>query len=205
MALLPVEVRSDARRGCRPTKDLERCAGGQPTFVRGRSRFSLEIGDSHLFRPAPAKCLPLRSASRSASRSATPLFRKTKPPVFVSWGMPRRLRLTPPGSVVEITQRTVQGRFLLRPSPQLNRVALGVLGRAQRKYSIPIHSFGLLSNHYHLSIEPESARQQALLRATSAAIWRERSATFTTGAARSGVVATRRSRSPTSWRLRLLD
>ena len=34
------------------------------------------------------------------------------------------------GALVEITYRTVQGRFLLRPDSELNELVVGVLARA---------------------------------------------------------------------------
>jgi REP element-mobilizing transposase RayT len=73
----------------------------------------------------------------------------------------RRLRFVPEGCLLEITCRTVQSRLLLRPSPNLNRIILGILGRAQRLYGLPIHAFVFMSNHYHLLVSPRSARQLA--------------------------------------------
>ena len=64
--------------------------------------------------------------------------------------MGRKLRFILPGSPVEVTNRTLQGRFLLRPSQPLETLALGVLGRAQRLYPLDIHHFKLMSNHFHL-------------------------------------------------------
>lgn len=76
--------------------------------------------------------------------------------------MPRRLRFIPPeGSVVEVTTRTLQGRLLLRPSPELNTIIMGVLGRAQRIYRVPIHDCIFMSNHYHLLLSVTSALQLA--------------------------------------------
>jgi putative transposase len=75
--------------------------------------------------------------------------------------MSRRLRYVPPGSVVEITQRTVQGRLLLRPSAELRRVVVGVLGRASERFDMPIHAFLFLSNHFHLLVSPADARHLA--------------------------------------------
>jgi REP element-mobilizing transposase RayT len=73
--------------------------------------------------------------------------------------MARRLRFVPPDSLVEITCRTVQGRLLLRPSPLLNALALGVLARAARLYPVEIHAFAFLSNHYHLLLTVSSAQR----------------------------------------------
>jgi len=65
--------------------------------------------------------------------------------------MARRLRYIPEGgALVEVTCRTLQGRFLLRPTKPLRSLGLGVLGRAQRLYPVDLHAFVFLSNHYHL-------------------------------------------------------
>ena len=52
------------------------------------------------------------------------------------------------GALVEITVRTLQGRYLLRPDKRgrVNEVVLGVLGRAQRLYSISIVAISVLSS-----------------------------------------------------------
>jgi len=55
----------------------------------------------------------------------------------------------------------MQGRLLLRPSPELNCLVLGVLGRAQRRYGVRIHDFIFMSNHYHLLLSVQSAFQLA--------------------------------------------
>ncbi len=67
--------------------------------------------------------------------------------------------------MVEVTCRTVQGRLLLRPSPQLNDIALGVLGRAQARYGMTVHGFVILSNHLHFLLSPETPQQLALFMA----------------------------------------
>ncbi len=47
--------------------------------------------------------------------------------------MSRSIRFVPEGgSLVEVTDRTVQARLLLVPSRELNEIVIGVLGRAQR-------------------------------------------------------------------------
>ena len=48
--------------------------------------------------------------------------------------MPRPLRFVPERSLVEITTRTFQGRMLLRPSPELTDIILGIIGKAQELY-----------------------------------------------------------------------
>ncbi len=76
--------------------------------------------------------------------------------------MSRRLRFIPPGgALVEVTCRTFQGRYLLKPSRAVNDTVLGVLGRAQRKYPVDIHAFVFMSNHYHLLISVADAQKMA--------------------------------------------
>lgn len=75
--------------------------------------------------------------------------------------MGRYRRYIPDGeaSVVEVTNRTVQSRFLLRPGPEINDVVHGAIARAQRRYDVAVHGFVFLSNHYHLLATVHSARQ----------------------------------------------
>ena len=55
--------------------------------------------------------------------------------------------------VFEITTRTVQERYLLRPSPVTRDLIVGVLAKAKALYDgVNIHAFVFLSNHYHLLI-----------------------------------------------------
>jgi len=76
--------------------------------------------------------------------------------------MPRRLRYVPPGgALVEVTCRTLQARLLLRPSPLLREITLGVVGRAQRLSGVAIHAFVFLANHYHLLVSVSDAAQLA--------------------------------------------
>ena len=62
--------------------------------------------------------------------------------------MPRPLRFVPSGSPVEITTRTIQGRLLLRPSPELTDIILGVIGKAQNLYEMTIHTFVVVSTRW---------------------------------------------------------
>lgn len=62
---------------------------------------------------------------------------------------------------MEVTCRTIQGRFLLKPSEELRSVVLGVLGRAQRLFGVELHAFVFLSNHYHLLLSVSDADQLA--------------------------------------------
>ena len=74
--------------------------------------------------------------------------------------MGRKLRYIPDGgALVEVTCRTLHGRLLLRPSPELNDIAAGILGRAQRLYPVEIISYSLSSNHYHLILWVKTAKR----------------------------------------------
>ncbi len=98
--------------------------------------------------------------------------------------MARRIRYFPPGSLVEVTCRTMQGRLLLRPTPLVRDLTLGVLARAARLYPVQVHAFAFLSNHFHLLLTVPSAQRLAqfmnflnsnLAREVGRAIqWRER-------------------------------
>jgi len=58
-----------------------------------------------------------------------------------------------------VTCRTLQGRLLLRPSPELNDIAAGGLGRAQRLYPVDLVAFSPLSNHDPMIVRAESAKR----------------------------------------------
>ena len=76
--------------------------------------------------------------------------------------MGRKLRYLPGDDhLVEITCRTIQRRFLLRPSPQLNALILGALARFQKRHGMKICGFVYLSNHCHLLLRPRSVDQLA--------------------------------------------
>jgi putative transposase len=76
--------------------------------------------------------------------------------------MGRKLRYIPDGgALVEVTSRTLHGRSLLRPSPELNDIAAGILGRAQRLYPVDLVAFVPLSNHYHMIVGVENAQRLA--------------------------------------------
>jgi hypothetical protein len=75
--------------------------------------------------------------------------------------MPRPLRFVPDRSLVEITTRTIHGRLLLRPSPELTDIILGIIGKAQALYGMTIHAFVFLSTHAHFLLSPSSAGQLA--------------------------------------------
>ena len=76
--------------------------------------------------------------------------------------MSRRLRYIPEGgALVEVTCRTLHSRFLLRPSPMLNDIVVGVLGRAQRMYPIRVCAVEFASTHFHLLLDVDDALQLA--------------------------------------------
>jgi REP element-mobilizing transposase RayT len=54
-----------------------------------------------------------------------------------------------PWTVFEVTCRTLQARFLLKPSPELNALILGIIGRALSLYNVRIYLFVVVSNHIH--------------------------------------------------------
>jgi len=67
-----------------------------------------------------------------------------------------------PGRIVEITSRTVHGRFLMRPSEEVNELILGIVGRAQAKYGVELFAFVFLSNHLHMLMRVLGVEQMAL-------------------------------------------
>ena len=70
-------------------------------------------------------------------------------------------RYVPEGFLVEVTTRTIHGRFLLRPSRRLNDIVCGILCRAASTYDVGIVAFTVLSNHMHLLLVPRDAEQLA--------------------------------------------
>ena len=71
----------------------------------------------------------------------------------------RKLRYVPEKTMVEVTDRTIHGRFLLLPTPLLKKIAIGALGRAQRLHGVRIFGFACLSNHFHALLEVDDAEQ----------------------------------------------
>jgi hypothetical protein len=73
-----------------------------------------------------------------------------------------RLRMDiPPGSVVDVTSRTIQGRLLLLPSPEVNDAIRGVLGRGLALFDVKVHAFVFLGNHFHALLSPADAAELA--------------------------------------------
>lgn len=73
----------------------------------------------------------------------------------------RDLRFFPFRTLVEVTCQTFQSRFLLKPTPEISDLILGVLGRAQRRFGVEIHALAFLSNHYHLLLTIRDGLQLA--------------------------------------------
>jgi hypothetical protein len=76
--------------------------------------------------------------------------------------MSRPLRFVPAQkTLVEVSTRTIQSRFLLRPSNALNEIVLGILGRAQEIYGVGLCGYAFFSSHYHLLLLVDTAKQLA--------------------------------------------
>jgi REP element-mobilizing transposase RayT len=76
--------------------------------------------------------------------------------------MGRKIRHLPDRDhLVEITCRTIQRRFLLKPSPKLNAIIYGALARFQKRHAMKICGFVYLSNHCHILLRPDNVQQLA--------------------------------------------
>jgi REP element-mobilizing transposase RayT len=74
----------------------------------------------------------------------------------------RKLRYVPQSrTLVSITNRTIQGRYLLTPGPSFDDLFLGILGRAQRIHKMDIAAVTVLSNHFHLLLIIDNAQEVA--------------------------------------------
>ena len=71
----------------------------------------------------------------------------------------RRIRVADEWQLHEITTRTNDGRYWLRPSFWINLLILGFLCRAQLHAPVKVHAFVFMSNHYHLLISVKDAEQ----------------------------------------------
>jgi len=88
--------------------------------------------------------------------------------------MARALRYVPEESLIEITCRTIHGRFLLRPSRLLKETIIGILGRAQRLTAMKVCALVYLSNHSHLLLRPFDVDQlSAFMRYVNSNVARE--------------------------------
>ncbi len=73
--------------------------------------------------------------------------------------------MSEPYAPIEVTCKTIQGRFLLRPSEQLKKLVLGVIGRAQFHYpAVRLHLMVVMSNHMHMIVSaPENRSLSAFM------------------------------------------
>lgn len=63
--------------------------------------------------------------------------------------------------LIEISNRVIHGRHLLRPDRRLEAIIHGAIGRAQRKYGVVVHHYIFLSTHYHLLASFRDSEQMA--------------------------------------------
>jgi len=75
--------------------------------------------------------------------------------------MARPIRHMPaPYTIFVVTVRTLQERFLLRPSKEANEIILACLGRSQFLYpNVRLHHFDFLSNHFDLILSAPDFHQ----------------------------------------------
>jgi len=64
-------------------------------------------------------------------------------------------------ATVEVTARTVQSRFLLKPDSHVNSIIAGVLARAKERFGFELHGFVFLSNHFHALATFHSVKQMS--------------------------------------------
>jgi REP element-mobilizing transposase RayT len=63
-------------------------------------------------------------------------------------------RFHDPQVVYHVISRTFQGRLLLSPTSELNRLIAGVLGRAQELFpGVRLFAYAFMSNHFHLMLQ----------------------------------------------------
>ncbi len=75
--------------------------------------------------------------------------------------MARKLRYVPTDGLVEVTAKTIQGRYLLRPGPEMNRRFIGIVAKAKSLYGVKVHALSCLSNHWHGLVSPGDAQRLA--------------------------------------------
>ena len=66
-----------------------------------------------------------------------------------------------PTAVVEMTIRTIEGMFLLKPTTRNTSLILGVLGRAKERLDFELYGYAYLSNHGSLLLGVRSAQHLA--------------------------------------------
>ena len=75
--------------------------------------------------------------------------------------MARKPRGLVANRLVEVTTRTLQGRFFLRPSRETTAILKGVIAKAQNHVDMSIVAAVALSNHVHFLLVPTSLAQLA--------------------------------------------
>ena len=79
-------------------------------------------------------------------------------PLYLESAMSRPIRFQPaPWSVFFVTARCIHSRFLLRPSPRVNSLIIGVLARAVKRFDVKLFGLCFMSNHYHLLFSSQDA------------------------------------------------
>jgi len=63
--------------------------------------------------------------------------------------------------LVEVTVVVYQNRHLLRPSPEVNDLFVGIVAYAQRKFGMVVNSLTALSTHWHALCRPRDAEHLA--------------------------------------------
>ncbi|MFH1812195.1 MAG: transposase [Pseudomonadota bacterium] len=87
--------------------------------------------------------------------------------------MARPLRMHEPHRLYFVTNRTMQGRLLLTPSPRVNDLIGGVLGRAQALHDIELFAFVFVSNHFHLIVRADAGELSRFMQYLQSNIARE--------------------------------
>lgn len=64
---------------------------------------------------------------------------------------------------VHVISRVFQGRHLLVPSPRLNSLIGGVLGRGLRNFKVHLYAIAVLSNHVHMMLSGEAQQVAAFV------------------------------------------
>ena len=124
----------------------------QPTPVAG----ALSDPSAGAVDPEPkaeAAPKPNRQQLKAAQKLLAEADRKRPPGYAVQASLP--------DAVVEVTVRIRGGQFLLRPDDDLNSVAAGILGRAQKFTGVRIGAVNVMSNHLSLLVAVKSPEQLA--------------------------------------------
>ena len=73
--------------------------------------------------------------------------------------MPRFKKFMTPDAAVHTTSNTARGQHLFTPSERFNLRALGSLRKYQKRYDMVIYAYVMLSNHFHLLLQPKNQTQ----------------------------------------------